>query len=137
MNDVDWEGFLARFSRFGRDPTPMRYLDLFAADGTVQHPGMPRPLGGDEIRRFISSALSAVPDFRLEPVRWCARDDTLFVEAASSGTVQRSHATWPAIYCVTLRGNRVIRGRSYYDRAAILVASRARPRRRAHRQGRG
>jgi hypothetical protein len=120
MSDAGQAGFLARFSRFGRDPTPTHYLDLFAAEGTVQHPGMPRPLVGDEIGRFISTALTAVPDFRLQPVCWCARGDTLFVEAASSGTVQGAHTTWPAIYCVTLRRDRVIRGRSYYDRAAIL-----------------
>jgi ketosteroid isomerase-like protein len=80
---------------------------------------MPRPLGGDEIGRFIATALSAAPDFRLEPVRWCARDDTLFVEAATSGTVRGRPAAWAAIYCVTLRGDRVLRGRSYYDRAAV------------------
>jgi hypothetical protein len=120
MSDIDWEGFLAKFSQFGRDPTPARYLDLFDAEGSVQHPGMPRPLAGGEIRSFISTVLSAMPDFRLRPVRWCARDDTLFAEAASSGTVNGAHTTWPAIYCLTLRGNRVIRGRSYYDRAAVL-----------------
>ena len=121
MSDIDWEGFLARFSRFGRDPTPARYLDLFAADGTVQHPGMPQPLAGEEIGRFIATALSAVPDFRLEPTRWCARGDTLFVEAASSGTVHGARTIWPAIYCITLRGDRATRGRSYYDRAAVLA----------------
>jgi len=121
MGKVDWKGFLARFAQFGRDPTPTRYLDLFATGGIVQHPGMPRPVAGDEIGRFISTALSAVPDFRLEPARWCARDDTLFVEAASSGTVHGAYTTWPAIYCVALRGDRVIRGRSYYDRAAVLA----------------
>jgi hypothetical protein len=61
-----------------------------------------------------------MPDFRLRPVRWCARGDVFFVEAASSGTVRGAQVTWPAIYCVNLRGDRVIRGRAYYDRAAVL-----------------
>jgi ketosteroid isomerase-like protein len=120
MSRADREGFLVRFAQFGRDPTPGRYLDLFDAEGTVQHPGMPRPLAGQEIAGFIATALSAMPDFRLRPLRWCARDDTLFVEAACSATVRGAHIIWPAIYCVTLREDRVIRGRSYYDRAAIL-----------------
>lgn len=120
MSEVDWEGFLTRFAQFGRDPTPARYLDLFDTEGTVQHPGMPRPLAGEEIRSFIATALSAMPDFRLLPLRWCARDDILFVEAATSATVRGAYTTWPAIYGVTLRGSRVIRGRSYYDRASVL-----------------
>jgi hypothetical protein len=120
MDSADWKGFLARFSEFGGDPTPARYLDLFCRDGTVLHPGMERPLAGDGIKAFIAAALSTMPDFRLRPVRWCARDDVLFVEAVSSGTARAVHVTWPAIYCVTLRGDRAIRGRSYYDRAAIL-----------------
>jgi ketosteroid isomerase-like protein len=120
MSDIDHARFLARFTEFGREPTPARYLDLFDTDGTVQHPGMPRPLAGSEIDRFIAAALDAVPDFGLEPVRWCGRDDTMFVEAECAGTVQGRRTAWPAIYCVTLRGDRVIRGRSYYDRAAVL-----------------
>ena len=120
MGTVDWKGFLARFSEFGGDPTPARYLDLFSREGTVLHPGMERPLAGDGIKAFIAAALSTMPDFRLRPVRWCARDDVLFVEAISSGTARAAHVTWPAIYCVTLCGDRAIRGRSYYDRAAVL-----------------
>jgi|SRR5665213_291275 len=122
MNFVDWQGFLARFSDFGRDPTQAGYLDLFAPQGTVQHPGMARPLAHHQIPSFIAAALSAMPDFRLRPVRWCARGEVLFVEAASSGTVRGTHLTWPAMYCVDLRGDRVIRGRAYYDRAAVFSA---------------
>jgi len=120
MDFVDWQGFLARFSDFGSNPTQARYLDLFDRQGTVQHPGMVRALARHEIPSFISAALSTMPDFKLRPVRWCARGEILFVEAASSGTVRLAHVTWPAIYCVNLRGDRVIRGRSYYDRAAVL-----------------
>ena len=120
MDFADWQGFLARFFDFGNDPTPERYLDLFDPQGTVQHPGMARPLARPEIPAFISAALSTVPDFRLRPVHWCARGEAVFVEAASSGTVRGTHVTWPAMYCVNLRGDRVIRGRAHYDRAAVL-----------------
>jgi limonene-1,2-epoxide hydrolase len=120
MSDIDAEAFVARFSRFGRDPTPAHYLDLFDPEGTVQHPGMARPLAGEEIHGFIATALSAMPDFRLRPLRWCARGDRVFVEAVSSGSVGDARAVWSAIYCLTLRGDRVIRGRSYYDRAQIV-----------------
>lgn len=120
MANISAEAFVARFSRFGRDPTPARYLGLFDSEGTVQHPGMAHPLAGEEIRGFISTALSAMPDFRLQPLRGCARGDRVFVEAISSGSVGQARAVWPAIYCLTLRGDRVIRGRSYYDQAQIV-----------------
>jgi hypothetical protein len=120
MDFVDWQGFLTRFASFGSEPTPARYLDLFHSEGTVQHPGMARALARHEIPSFISVALSTMPDFRLRPVRWCDGGDVFFVEAASSGTVRGAQVTWPAIYCVNLRGDRVIRGRAYYDRAAVL-----------------
>jgi limonene-1,2-epoxide hydrolase len=121
MSDINAEAFVARFSRFGSDPTPARYLDLFDSEGTVQHPGMARPLAGEEIRGFISTVLSGMPDFRLRPLRWCGRGDRVFVEAVSSGSVGQARAIWPAVYCLTLRGERVIRGRSYYDRAQVVA----------------
>jgi ketosteroid isomerase-like protein len=120
MGSADWQGFLTRFSDFGNDPTPERYLNLFDPQGTVQHPGMARALTRAEIPGFIGTALSTMPDFRLRPVYGCARGEVLFVEAASSGTVRGTHVTWPAMYCVNLHGDRVIRGRAYYDRAAVL-----------------
>lgn len=116
----NWQGFLARFTRFGREPTVARYLDLFDPRGTVQHPGMERPLSGGDIAAFISAALANMPDFGLQPIQWCANAETLFIEARCSGSIGGQRVTWPAIYCLTLRGERVLRGRSYYDRAAVL-----------------
>jgi hypothetical protein len=72
MEFVDWQGFLARFTEFGSDPTQARYLDLFDPEGTVRHPGMARALTRHEIPSFISVALSTMPDFRLRPVRYSA-----------------------------------------------------------------
>jgi hypothetical protein len=118
--NVDVSGFLKRFSRFGRQPTVEGYVDLFEPNGTVQHPGMPRPLSGEQIQKFISAVLALMPDFRLQPVAWCSHGDIVFVEAMTSGSVREAHATWPAIYCVKLNGDRVVTGRSYYDRAGVF-----------------
>jgi hypothetical protein len=97
-----------------------RYLDLFDPEGTVQHPGMTEPLNGPDITDFIHRALRLMPDFHLRPLRWCARHDTLFVEARNSGSVNGQPITWPATYCLVLRDDRVLAGRAYYDRAAVL-----------------
>jgi len=118
---VDANGFLKRFSRFGGKPTVEGYVDLFEPTGTVQHPGMPHPLSGEKIQKFISAVLALMPDFRLRPVAWCSHDDVAFVEAITSGSVRDAHATWPAIYCVKLVGDRVLTGRSYYDRAGVFA----------------
>jgi hypothetical protein len=119
--NIDSEGFIGRFAEFGEAPTVERYVDLFTEDGTVQHPGMPRPLVGQEIRDFISSVLSAMPDFELRPDRWCSQGDIAFVEAQSAGSLGDRFASWPAIYCVQLRGDQVVRGRSFYDRADVFA----------------
>jgi limonene-1,2-epoxide hydrolase len=119
-DNVDVNGFLKRFSRFGEQPSVEGYVDLFEPAGTVQHPGMPRPLSGEEIRKFISTVLASMPDFRLQPVAWCSHSDVVFVEAMTTGSAQGAHAAWSAIYCVKLNGDRVVTGRSYYDRAEIF-----------------
>jgi hypothetical protein len=118
---INSEGFVRRFVAFGEGPTVKPYVDLFTVDGTVQHPGMPRPLVGQEIRDFISAVLSTMPDFELRLSRWCSRGDVAFAEAQSSGGLGDRFASWPAIYCVQLRGDRVVRGRSFYDRADVFA----------------
>jgi hypothetical protein len=119
--NVDPEGFVRQFARFGEHPSVERYVDLFAPAGTVQHPGMARPLAGREIRDFISAVLLSMPDFELRPLRWCSRGDVAFVEAQSSGSVGDKHASWAAIYRVQLTGSQVLRGRSFYDRADVFA----------------
>lgn len=122
--NFDANGFLKRFSRFGEQPTVEGYVDLFEPTGTVQHPGMPRPLSGEKIQKFISAVLALMPDFRLQPIAWCSHGDVVFVEAITSGSVREAHATWPAIYCVKLNGDRVLTGRSYYDRSEVFAQLR-------------
>lgn len=125
MASQGWESALARFRAFGAAPSVARYLDLFAPDATLQHPGMPRPLHGAAIGEFVAAALTAVPDFTMTPVRWCADDDTLFVEARNTGRVGDRLTVWPSIYRLILRAGRVIDGRAYYDRAAVLAHTNA------------
>jgi ketosteroid isomerase-like protein len=118
--DTEWEPALARFRAFGAAPSVAGYLDMFDPDGTVQHPGMPEPLRGAAIAAFITAALASVPDFTLTPVRWCARDEVVFVEARNTGTVAGHRVVWPSVYRLVTRAGRVLDGRSFYDRAAVL-----------------
>jgi hypothetical protein len=121
MTGENWESMLARFRAFGAAPSVAGYLDLFDPDGAVQHPGMPRPLRAAAIGEFIEGALAAIPDFTLTPLRWCARDNLLFVEARCTGTVGDRPVAWPALYRLITRAGRVLDGRAFYDRAAVLA----------------
>lgn len=121
MTSENWESALARFRTFGAAPSVARYLDLFDPDGTVQHPGMAQPLYGAAIGEFVAAALAAVPDFTMIPIRWCVRDNTVFVEGRNTGTVADRRVTWPSIYRLITRAGRVLDGRALYDRAAVLA----------------
>lgn len=116
------EQFLTRFREFGRAPDPGRYEDLFDPDdGTVLHPGMVAPLHRNQVRAYMTTYLAGVPDFRFEIVQWAERDGTVFVEARNSGTPGGTPLQWGTVYCVSLRGDRVLRGRAYGDRVPILA----------------
>lgn len=120
MSDV--ERFLARFEQFGREASPERYEDLFdPSEGTVLHPGMTAPLPRRQVRAYMATYLAAIPDFLFEVESWAERGGTLFVEARNRGTVGGEGLEWRTVYCVTLRGDRVLRGRAYADRVPILA----------------
>jgi ketosteroid isomerase-like protein len=69
----------------------------------------------------MEGILRLLPDLRITVNRWRARDHTVFVDAQNSATLAGRKILWDAVYCVTLRGDRVIRGRRYYDRAPLLA----------------
>lgn len=118
---TDWRGFLEKFTAFGRNPSIERYVALFDAHGTVFHPGMAAPIGLRDIPIFITNALTRLSAFQLIPVRCCVNNDTIFVEANNTAAVAGKRIVWPATYCITLRGDRVLRGRAYYDRTEVLA----------------
>lgn len=121
--NADVKSFLARFADFGDAPDPDKYEDLFdPAEGTVLHPGMAAPLHRDQVRAYMSTYLAGVPEFRFEIAHWAECDGTVFVEARNSGRPGGGDVLdWGTVYCVTLRGDRVLRGRAYGDRVPLLA----------------
>ncbi len=116
------EKFLARFADFGAAPTPEKYEQLFDPEhGTVLHPGMLEPVHRDGVRAYMTGYLETVRGFRFEIVAWAEREGTVFVEATNSGTLGGTNRTWGSVYCITLRGDRVLRGRAYADRVPLLA----------------
>jgi ketosteroid isomerase-like protein len=115
-----WERFLEKYTAFGQRPAVDSYVALFDPGGTVRHPGMAQPIGRDHIPAFISGALARLPEYHLIPVHWSVTGETIFVEANNTALVDGKRRVWTATYCITLRDDRVLRGRAYYDRTEVL-----------------
>ena len=115
------EKWVEKFMGFGAQPSPSRYVALFDPEGTVFDSGMDRPLKVAEMTPHMEGILKLMPDLHITVSRWRAQDDTVFVEAQNAATIAGQKTIWDAVYCVTLRGDRVIRGRRYYDRAPLLA----------------
>jgi hypothetical protein len=119
--EADVDGFLRRFNRFGATPSVETYLALFQPDATLFDDGMERPLTVEEIPAHIEGVLAMAPGFQMTPERWRVRDAALFVEARNLAAPGGAPIAWRAVYRVDLRGDQVIRGRRYFDRAALLA----------------
>ena len=119
--EIDPDAFLTRFRAFGAAPSTATYLPLFDPDATLFDSGMPAPIRVPEIPEHIEAILRLVPDFRMTPERWRVGGDTVFVEASNAATLAGEPVRWDSVYCVDLRGSRVIRGRRYYDRWPLFA----------------
>ena len=56
------------------------------------------------------------------PIRHGRNEDTLYVEAHNSATLNGTALTWPAVCCLTAAGDRVAGGRRYYDQNRLFPA---------------
>ncbi|MBY0274360.1 hypothetical protein K2Z84_03390 [Candidatus Binatia bacterium] len=121
MDERAVASFLARFFRFGAEPSVATYLPLFHPDVTLFDDGMERPIGYDEIPASITATLALAQGFRMMPERWRGRAGVLFVEARNEATILGTPCRWQSVYRVHLDGDRVIDGRRYYDRAPLLA----------------
>lgn len=121
MDEGAVASFLARFSRFGAEPSVATYMPLFHPDVTLFDDGMERPIGYAEIPASISATLALAQGFRMVPERWRGRDGVLFVEARNEATILGTPCRWQSVYRVHLDGDRVVDGRRYYDRAPLLA----------------
>jgi ketosteroid isomerase-like protein len=105
---------------FGGAPTTARYLAQFDPEATLRHPGMAAPVGLGGIAQFIERSLEQFPDYRHTAVYWAVNGDTLFVETVCSVVAQGRLFAWPAMQHITIRGERIVRGHSHYDRSEML-----------------
>lgn len=114
--------FLARFRRFGAEPSRDTYLALFHPDATLLDAGMPAPLTVADIPAHIEAVLAVAQGFRMVPERWRQGGATLFVEADNEATIAGAACRWRSLYVMELDGDVVRRGQRYYDRAPLYAA---------------
>lgn len=120
MSDPDT--FLSRFRRFGATPDPALYEDLFDPDeGTVLHPGMKEPLHRRHVGAYMERVLLTLPGFGFKILTTAVEGDTAFVEARNRADLGGETVEWNTVYCLTLRGSRVLRGRAYFDRIPMMA----------------
>lgn len=98
------ERWVEKFKNFGAQPSPSRYVALFAPERTVFDSGMERPLKVAEMAPHMEGILKLMPDLHITVSRWRAQADTVFVEAQNTATLAGQKTIWDAVYCVTLRG---------------------------------
>jgi uncharacterized protein (TIGR02246 family) len=106
-----------------REGRPERIAELHRDDSTAVVPGLPRPLGRDEVAPFCRRFREALGGVRLSPVTWAGDDSLLFVEwqgdVATPGG--GSHALG-LVERMDLVDGRILAARSYFDTAALARA---------------
>jgi hypothetical protein len=121
---TDIERWFGLFAAFGRAPSPDSYAAVFHPDGEVADAGMAAPTPASRVREAIAHVLRLMPDLKIDMRRYRARGDTVFVEAANSGTINSTRVAWGAVYRVHLQDGLVWRGRRFYDQAELFRALR-------------
>jgi hypothetical protein len=111
------------FRAFGRAPSPDSYAAVFHPEGEVADAGT-APVPASQVRAAMAHILRLMPDLFIEMKRYRARDASVFVDAANSGTLNGTKVAWDAVYRVHLKDGLVHRGRRFYDQATVFRALR-------------
>src|SRR5262249_332015 len=102
LMSTDVERWFRLFAPFGRPPSPDSYAAVFHPDGEVADAGMATPTPASQVREAIAHVPRLMPDLRIDMRRYLARGDTVFVEAANTGTINGIKVAWGAVYRVHL-----------------------------------
>jgi hypothetical protein len=121
MTNPDPQAFVERFTRVWSSPRPDDFAELWAEGGTLLHPTMGRAIPREEIPDYLRRLQSVAPDIHLEPTRWAASGDEVFIEWTMTATRHGDDdaARWSGVDRFTLRGDRAIEGIAYFDTAPL------------------
>jgi hypothetical protein len=120
----DVERFVQLFTERWREPNPDRFGDLFHSEGGFQHPGRPR-VPREEIPAYWRLLSTEFPGLSLTPTAWAEKDGRVFIEWTASATPGGKLIEWQGVTRFTLRGDRALEGRSYFDTLPLRRAATA------------
>jgi hypothetical protein len=121
MPDPDPQGFIEKFTHVWADPQPEEFAELWADGGKLLHPTMGESIDKSEIADYVARLKSIAPDITLEPKRWAAGSNDLFIEWTITVTPPdaEEQVSWDGVDRFTLEGDRAIEGIAYFDTSPI------------------
>jgi ketosteroid isomerase-like protein len=91
------------------------------------YPPMKAPANAEGVIQWFRETSARLPDLRLEVVRWAPCGDHVLIEWSATASIGGKPFTWQGVDRFTLKGDRCIEGRVYYDtqllRETIATAS--------------
>lgn len=129
MSQPDPEAFVAKFTRVWSEPQPDDFAELWAEGGVLLHPTMGASIAKDAIPDYLRRLQSVAPDIRLEPIRWAADDNQVFIEWTITMTPpgETESVSWDGVDRFTLDGDRAVEGIAYFDTSPIWARLGASP----------
>lgn len=107
------------FAHFGGRLTP---------DARMTQPLAAEARGPQGLRDLFTPLFQAVPDLRVDVLRWGATDDGALIEIRLHGTLGGRPLEWRAVDRLVLRDGLIAERHSYFDPLPLLGALLTRPR---------
>jgi predicted SnoaL-like aldol condensation-catalyzing enzyme len=115
MAEHDFEDFVQRFERAWAARDPQLLQDLFHPDAIVRQPPVREPFRGDQVAEYFVQIFVGMPELRLEPVAWTARDDVVMIEWRITTPVGEDNVSWQGVDRFVLRDGLATDEWVYYD----------------------
>lgn len=77
---MDYEKFVEKFTTAWAAKDPKMLAGIFAPGATVKQPPVRDAFTAEQVEEYFTQVFAAMPDMRLEPTGWAARNETVFIE---------------------------------------------------------
>lgn len=116
--------YVARFAEHWARLNPDALDAMMHEDTQNLIPPMKAPANRAGVVEHFRQLLRAMPDIRLEPVRWASAGDAVFIEWVGQATVGGRMLHWRGVDRVRLREGRTYEAEAFWDtrRLAEMIA---------------